>query len=109
MQQELGLTELHSLTLKNMKATNPITIDDKTYDRYVMSMAVSSRYMTPEQGDCSVVLTLTPARFEGDQLELAAESRQVLFGTLLNADDDAKATVSEMQAALQKYINAKGL
>jgi hypothetical protein len=54
-------------------------------------------------------LTLTPARFEGEQIHVAPESRTVLFGTLANADDDARVAVAEVQAALQKFINAKGL
>jgi len=92
-----------------MIASNPITIDGKTYDRYSMTLAVSGRYTAPDQPDASVVLTLTPARFEGDQIEQAAESRTVLFGSLAVADDDARTAVSEVQAALQKFINAKGL
>jgi hypothetical protein len=92
-----------------MNATNPITIDGKTYDRYSMTLAVSGRYTAPDQPDASVVLTLTPTRFEGDQIEQAAESRTVLFGSLAVADDDARAAVSEVQAALQKFILAKGL
>jgi hypothetical protein len=92
-----------------MTASNPITIDGKTYDRYSMTLAVSGRYTAPDQPDASVVLTLTPTRFEGDQIEQAAESRAVLFGSLAVADDDARTAVSEVQAALQKFILAKGL
>ena len=92
-----------------MNATNPITIDGKTYDRYSMTLAVSGRYTAPDQPDASVVLTLTPTRFEGDQIEQAAESRTVLFGSLAVADDEARTAVSEVQAALQKFILSKGL
>jgi hypothetical protein len=92
-----------------MNASNPIQIDGKTYDRYSMTLAVSGRYTTPDQPDASVVLTLTPTRFEGDQIEQAAESRTVLFGFLAVADDDARLAVAEVQAALQKFILAKGL
>ena len=92
-----------------MNATNPITIDGKTYDRYSMTLAVSGRYTAPDQPDASVVLTLTPTRFEGDQIEQAAESRTVLFGSLAVADDEARTAVSEVQAALQKFIYSKGL
>jgi hypothetical protein len=92
-----------------MTASNPLQIDGKTYDRYSMTLAVSGRYTAPDQPDASVVLTLTPTRFEGDQIEQAAESRTVLFGSLAVADDDARTAVSEVQAALQKFILAKGL
>jgi hypothetical protein len=92
-----------------MNASTPITIDGKTYDRYAMTLAVSGRYNAPDQPDASVVLTLTPTRFEGDQIEQAAESRTVLFGSLAVADDEARTAVSEVQAALQKFIYSKGL
>jgi hypothetical protein len=92
-----------------MNATAPITIDGKTYDRYAMTLAVSGRYNAPDQPDASVVLTLTPTRFEGDQIEQAAESRTVLFGSLAVADDEARTAVSAVQAALQKFIYSKGL
>jgi hypothetical protein len=74
-----------------------------------MTLAVSGRYNAPDQPDASVVLTLTPTRFEGDQIEQAAESRTVLFGSLAVADDEARTAVSEVQAALQKFIYSKGL
>ena len=92
-----------------MTASTPLQIDGQTFDRYSMTLAVSGRYTAPDQPDASVVLTLTPTRFEGDQIEQAAESRTVLFGSLAVADDDARTAVSEVQAALQKFINAKGL
>jgi hypothetical protein len=92
-----------------MNATTPLQIDGKTYDRYAMTLAVSGRYNAPDQPDASVVLTLTPTRFEGDQIEQAAESRTVLFGSLAVADDEARTAVSEVQAALQKFIYSKGL
>ena len=92
-----------------MNATTPLQIDGKTYDRYAMTLAVSGRYNAPDQPDASVVLTLTPTRFEGDQIEQAAESRTVLFGSLAVADDEARTAVSEVQAALQKFILSKGL
>ena len=74
-----------------------------------MTLAVSGRYTAPDQPDASVVLTLTPTRFEGDQIDQSAESRTVLFGSLAVADADARLAVAEVQAALQKFINAKGL
>jgi hypothetical protein len=92
-----------------MNASNPIEINEKSYDRYAMTLAVSGRYNAPDQPDASVVLTLTPTRFEGDQIEQAAESRTVLFGSLAVADDEARTAVSEVQAALQKFIYSKGL
>jgi len=93
-----------------MNATNPLQIDGKTYDRYAMTLAVSGRYAAPDQPDASVVLTLTPIRFEGDNCIAAQDhGRTILFGSLVSADDAERLAVSEVQAALQKFINLKGL
>jgi len=93
-----------------MNATNPIQINGKSYDRYAMTLAVSGRYEAPDQPDASVVLTLTPIRFEGDDCIAAQDhSRTILFGTLASADDAERLAVREVQAALQKFINSKGL
>ena len=92
-----------------MKPTQPIVIDGKSYDHYAWTLTVSGRYESPDTPDASVVLRLTPIRFEGDQIEAAAESKTILFGCLQVADDDAKVAAAEVFAALQKYVNAEGL
>jgi hypothetical protein len=92
-----------------MKPTNPIVIDGKTFDLYTMTLATASRYNSPDQQDASVVLTLTPTRFAGDQIEQAPESRTVLFGSLVSASQPATVAVNEVQAAIQKFIYAEGL
>jgi hypothetical protein len=93
-----------------MKPTNPIVIDGKTYDLYTMTLATASRYNSPDQQDASVVLTLTPTRFEGDQVEQSQENnRTVLFGSLASASQSAIVAVDEVSAAIQKFIYAEGL
>jgi len=93
-----------------MKPTNPIIIDGKTYDLYTMTLATASRYNSPDQQDASCVLTLTPTRFEGDQIEQSQENnRTVLFGSLAVADQNAIVAVDEVSAAIQKFIYAEGL
>ena len=93
-----------------MKPTNPIVIDGKTYDLYTMTLATASRYSSPDQQDASVVLTLTPTRFEGDQVEQSQENnRTVLFGSLASASQPAIVAVDEVSAAIQKFIYAEGL
>ena len=93
-----------------MKPTNPIIIDGKTYDLYTMTLTTASRYNSPDQQDASCVLTLTPTRFEGDQIEQSQENnRTVLFGSLAVADQNAIIAVDEVSAAIQKFIYAEGL
>jgi len=93
-----------------MKPTNPIVIDGKTYDLYTMTLATASRYNSPDQQDASVVLTLTPTRFEGDQVEQSQENnRTILFGSLASASQPAIVAVDEVSAVIQKFIYAEGL
>ena len=93
-----------------MNASTPITIDGKQHDRYAMTLAVSGRYEAPDQPDASVVLTLTPIRFEGQECIAAQDhARTILFGALASADDAERLAVSEVQAAIQKFIYAEGL
>ena len=93
-----------------MKPTNPIVINGKTYDLYTMTLATASRYNSPDQQDASVVLTLTPTRFEGDQVEQSQENnRTVLFGSLASASQPAIVAVDEVSSAIQKFIYAEGL
>jgi hypothetical protein len=93
-----------------MNASTPLQIDGKSYDRYSMTLAVSGRYTAPDQPDASVVLTLTPIRFEGEDCIAAQDhGHTILFGTLASADDAERLAVSEVQAALQKFIHSKGL
>lgn len=93
-----------------MKPTNPIVIDGESYDFYSMTLATASRYNSPDQQDASVVLTLTPTRFEGDQVEQSQENnRTILFGSLASASQPAIVAVDEVSAAIQKFIYAEGL
>jgi hypothetical protein len=93
-----------------MKPTQPIVIDGKSYDHYAWTLTVSGRYEFPDTPDASVVLRLTPIRFEGEQIEAAAaESKTILFGCLQVADPNARVAAAEVFAAIQKYVNAEGL
>lgn len=93
-----------------MKPSQPIVIDGETYDLYTMTLATASRYNLPDQQDASVVLTLTPTRFEGDQVKQSQENnRTVLFGSLASASQPAFVAVDEVSTAIQKFIYAEGL
>lgn len=94
-----------------MIATNPITIDGKTYDRYSINLAITGKYKADGSPDACINLMLIPTRIENGEVELAQQSAgSILRGSLAEVTDPAEiAAISSIQAALQTYITAKGL
>ena len=93
-----------------MTSNKPVTVDGKTYDLFGIQMAISGRYTEDGNVDASVVMTLQPIRVSDGVVEQASEGSQtILFGSLVVADDDARVAVGEIQAALQKYLDARGI
>lgn len=94
-----------------MIATNPITIDGKTYDRYSLNLAITGKYKSDGSPDACINLMLIPTRIENGQVETAQQSAgSILRGSLAEVSDSAEqAAITAIQAALQTYIQAKGL
>ena len=105
-----------------MIATNPITIDGKTYDRYSLNLAISGKYNADGSPDACINLLLTPTRIapattddEGNTIPAQAvteprAARSLLRGKLAEVHDPAEqAAVAAIQQALQTYLVAKGL
>jgi len=105
-----------------MKASAPITIDRQTFDRYSLNLAISGQYNGDGTPDACINLLLTPTRIapattddEGNPIpahaELAPQSAlSLLRGKLAEVADPAEqAAVAAIQAALQTYLEAKGL
>ena len=105
-----------------MIATNPITIDGKTYDRYSLNLAITGRYNADGTPDACINLLLTPTRIapattddEGNAIPAQAvtepkAARSLLRGKLAEVTDPAEqAAVATIQQALQTYLTAKGL
>lgn len=96
-----------------MIATNPITIDGKTYDRLTVSFALTTRLSGGVlTGSCAVRLTPSRATDEGGQEELPDLAQSLIIGDTAEealADPDVAAAVSAIAAALQTYITVKGL
>jgi hypothetical protein len=92
-----------------MNASNPTTIDGKTYDRYALNLIISGTYDSEGQPEASVVCNLTPLRIEDGVVETApTHSKSIRLGTLAVADAETLKTVGAIQAALQEFISAKG-
>jgi hypothetical protein len=93
-----------------MNATNPIEIDGKTYDKFSLNLAISGRYLGDGSSDANVAMRLVPTRIENGEVITADEAAiGISLGTLAGSDTATQQAVEAIQAALQAYIQAKGL
>ena len=93
-----------------MIATNPQTIDGKTYDRYSLNLAITGKYKADGTPDASIAMRLIPTRIADGQVEtLDAAAKGIYLGSLTGADAATQQAVASVQAALQAYLQAKGM
>ena len=93
-----------------MNASNPITIDGKQYDKFSLNLAISGRYLGDGSSDANVAMRLVPTRIEDGVVETAdAEAKGISLGTLAGSDLATQQAIAAIQAALQTYLQAKGL
>jgi len=93
-----------------MNATNPITIDGKTYDKFSLSLAITGKYLPDGTTEASVAMRLIPTRIEnGEVITSDAEAKGIALGSISGSDEPTHTAVAEISAALQKFILSKGL
>jgi len=93
-----------------MNATNPITIDGKTYPFFSLNLAITGKYKADGSSDAQVAMRLIPTRLESGQVETAdAAAIGISLGTLAGSDQATQQAVGAIQAALQTCLQAKGL
>jgi len=93
-----------------MNATNPITIDGKSYDKFSLNLAITGRYLSDGSSDANVAMRLIPTCIENGEVTTADESAiGIALGSLAGSDEATQQAVGAIQQALQTYINAKGL
>jgi len=93
-----------------MNATNPIEINEKSYDRFSLNLAISGRYLGDGSSDAQVAMRLVPTRIENGEVITADESAiGIALGSLAGSDEATQQAVGAIQTALQTYITAKGL
>jgi len=94
-----------------MNASNPITIDGKQYDKFSLNLAITGRYLAiTGSTEASVAMRLVPTCIEGGEVLTADEAAiGIALGSLAGADEATQQAVGAIQAALQTYLNAKGL
>ena len=93
-----------------MTASNPIVIQEKTYDRYSLNLAITGKYHADGATDAQVAMRLIPTRIADGAVETAdAAAIGISLGTLAGSDQATQQAVAAIQAALQTYLQAKGL
>ena len=93
-----------------MNATNPIEINGKSYDKLSLNLAITGRYLGDGSSDANVAMRLVPTRIQGGEVITADEAAiGIVLGSLAGADAATQQAVGAIQAALQAYIEAKGL
>ena len=93
-----------------MNATNPITIDGKTYDKFSLNLAISGKYLADGSSDANVAMRLVPTRIENGEVITADEAAiGIALGSLAGSDAATQQAVGAIQAALQQFITSKGL
>ena len=91
-----------------MNSTNPLIIDGKVYDKFNITLALSTRFEDSE--DASLALTLTPTKHETGIVEQNTENNQtILFGSKTVADQPTSIALEEILAAIQKLIITKNI
>jgi hypothetical protein len=94
-----------------MTASNPITINGQTFDRYSLNLAITGTYKADGSPDACINLMLTPTVVESGEVITAPDAAvSLLRGSLSEVTDPAEqAAIAAIQTALQTYIQAKGL
>jgi hypothetical protein len=93
-----------------MNASNPISIDGKTYPIFSLNLAITGKYKADGSSDAQVAMRLIPTRLADGAIETAdANAIGISLGTLAGSDQATQQAVAAIQAALQSYLTAKGL
>ena len=93
-----------------MNATNPIEINGKQYDKFSLNLAITGKYNGDGSADANVAMRLVPTRIENGEVFTADEAAiGIALGSLAGSDAATQQAVGAIQAALQDYIQAKGL
>jgi hypothetical protein len=94
-----------------MNASNPITIDGKTYPLFSLNLAITGKYKAETgQPDAQIAMRLIPTRIADGAVETADSAAiGISLGTLAGSDQATQQAVAAIQAALQTYLQAKGL
>jgi hypothetical protein len=95
-----------------MNSNNPKTIEGKTYDKLGISLATTTRFNESDTGvsvSCRFHYYRTDEEGKIDKLDREHDV-QVLIGNIYQSNDEAaQVAFGKIQAAIQEYINSKGI
>ena len=91
--------------------TTPKTIGNLIFDRLALQLAVNGTYRSDGTPDASISLVLTPLAVTESGVVMAEHSStQMLRGHISEITDPAEIkAVTSIQAALQEFIDNKGI
>jgi hypothetical protein len=93
-----------------MNASAPSKIAGVQYPKYSLNLAITGRYLGDGSSDANVAMRLVPTRIENGEVITADEAAiGIALGSLAGSDEATQQAVGAIQAALQSYIQAKGL
>jgi hypothetical protein len=109
--QRISHLQLNLKKPNTMTASTPLQIDGKQYDRYSLNLAITGFYKPEGQPDANVAMSLIPTRVEDGVVEQAGmeHRKAVVLGSLSQANAEEQTAIGAIQAALQAYLQAKGL
>lgn len=93
-----------------MNSSNPITLDNITYDRLSVNLAVTSVYNAAGERDMSIALRVIPTAITPDGAKtLDAQAYTVYRGRLAELRTaDEQSCVQDMTTALASFIQSQG-
>lgn len=95
-----------------LTTTQPVERNGKTYDRLAANLALSPMWQADGLG-CSIAVRLTPYRVgPGGPERLDEAAQAVVYGNAVEAaatDLDLARFLAAVEAAAQRFIDAKGL
>ena len=94
-----------------MTATHPIEINGHVFDRYSLNLAINGKYNADGTPDASIAARFIPTRLveDGEPEQAQEHSVNLALGSLSGSDTATLTAVTEISAALQKFIISKGL
>jgi hypothetical protein len=94
-----------------MTASTPIQIDGKDYPLYSLNLAINGKYLPDGSSDASIAARFIPTRLveDGEPEQAQEQSVNIALGSLSGSDEPTLTAVTEISAALQKFIISKGL
>jgi hypothetical protein len=93
-----------------MILNNPIVIENQTYDKLIVNLAVSTNYNASGEEDMNIAIRLVPTRLDPERGVVTADANSIgIFrGRLSELQSDAEISLAQnILSSLQNLINSK--